>query len=211
MICVSLSHKSQIPGIIKSGVKLVELRLDLIGEEPAEIYSLFQGNLKTIATYRPGTGSNEERISALKSCMDLGASFVDIEMESDPGFLEILLNHSRLSGCETIISYHNFEATPGREELCTILDQCYRQGGVIAKIATLVNSDEDIINLFSLYKNPGRKVVLGMGTRGRITRVVAPYLGAEFTFASTGTGGETAPGQFTVQQLKEIYKIINEE
>jgi len=211
MICVSLSHISQIPGIIESGVELVELRLDLIREDPVEIYSLLQGKFKTIATYRPVTGSNEERISALKACMDMGASFVDIEMESDPGYLEILLNHSRSTGCDPIISYHNFEATPVREELYTIMNQCYRQGGVVAKIATLVNSDEDIINLLSLYKNPGRKVVLGMGTGGRITRVVAPYLGAEFTFASTGTGGETAPGQLTVQHLKDIYKIINEK
>lgn len=210
MICVSLNHRSQIPRVIETGVELVELRLDLIGEAPADIFSLLPGELRTVVTYRPATSNDEERISALKECMDLGASFVDIEIESDPGFLEILKDHSRLTGCELIISYHNFEATPSRGELKAILNQCYRLGGAVAKIATLVNSDEDIKNLFSLYENPGRKVVLGMGILGRITRVVGPYLGAEFTFASPGTGGETAPGQLTLQQLNDIYKVINE-
>ena len=57
---------------------------------------------------------------------------------------------------------------------------------------------------------PGKKVILGMGSRGRITRLLGPYLGAEFTFASTGRNEETAPGQLSVQELIEIYKVIDE-
>jgi len=45
---------------------------------------------------------------------------------------------------------------------------------------------------------------------GRITRVMGPYLGAAFTFASLEEGGDTAPGQLTVEQLNEIYKVIDE-
>lgn len=209
MICVSLSHKSQIPVVIKSGVELVELRLDLIREHPSHLYSLIPDKIRTIATFRPDGTSNEVRIEALRACMDMGASYVDMEFESAHDYLESLFDHVRIRDCEPILSYHNFETTPGREDLNSILSRCYQMGGVVAKIATMVNSDADLRNLLSLYEFPGRKVVLGMGAKGRITRVVSPYLGAEFTFASTEIGGETAPGQLTVQQLNDIYNVIN--
>ena len=61
-----------------------------------------------------------------------------------------------------------------------------------------------------MYDLPGKKVVIGMGEMGRITRIMAPYLGAEFTFASPTHGGETAPGQLNYGQLKDLYKVINE-
>jgi 3-dehydroquinate dehydratase len=38
---------------------------------------------------------------------------------------------------------------------------------------------------------------------------MAPYLGAEFTFASPGGGSETAPGQLDMKQLIELYKVID--
>jgi len=79
----------------------------------------------------------------------------------------------------------------------------------VAKIATQVGNRQDLLNLLSLYGLPGRKVVLGMGARGRIARVMGPYLGAEFTFASPGSGNETAPGQLSAAQLNAIYKVIN--
>ena len=47
---------------------------------------------------------------------------------------------------------------------------CYEKGADIAKIATRVNASEDIRNLMSLYDLPGKKVILGMGDLGRITR-----------------------------------------
>jgi 3-dehydroquinate dehydratase-1 len=91
-----------------------------------------------------------------------------------------------------------------------VMIACYEKGGEIAKIATQVNAPYDIRNLLSLYDLPGKKVILGMGPLGRITRLMGPYLGAEFTFASAGEGGGTAPGQLTVKQLNDIYKVINE-
>ena len=65
-----------------------------------------------------------------------------------------------------------------------------------------------MLELFTLYDLPGRKVVLGMGQEGRISRIMTPYLGSEFTFASAAQGEETAPGQFDFQQLTDIYKVI---
>ena len=51
-------------------------------------------------------------------------------------------------------------------------------------------------------------VVIGMGREGLITRVAAPFLGAEFTFASPGKGKETAPGQLSRAELANLIDQI---
>ena len=211
MICVSVANMSGLSEALDSGAGLLELRLDLIGESPSELFSLIPGTIQTIVTCRPGVISEGKRVELLQAGMKLGADYVDIEIETAAGDMELLLSTARQAGCRVIISYHDFKRTAEREDLESLMIACYEKGGEIAKIATQVNASGDIRNLLSLYDFPGKKVILGMGPMGRITRVIGPYLGAEFTFASTAEGGETAPGQLSVKQLNELYKVIDED
>ncbi len=41
-----------------------------------------------------------------------------------------------------------------------------------------------------------------------ISRVAALPFGAEFTFASSDKGNSTAPGQLTVDELNDIFRIL---
>lgn len=191
-------------------VELVELRLDLIGKEPAEIYSRIPPDWKTIATCRPGNHDDVTRLKWLKSSVELGVEYVDAELESSTEYLEEIKRAAASRGTQIILSYHNFDETPGPELLKSTLNDCYERGADVAKIAVRVNRREDLNRLIRLYELPGRKVVLGMGQMGRILRVFAPYLGAEFTFASPGRGMEAAPGQLDLKQLSDIYKMIDE-
>ncbi len=210
MICVSVSNLAGLAEAIESGAELIELRLDLIKESPSKLFLLVPESIETIVTCRSGVKSNSERFELLKAGMKLGATYVDIEIETATVEMEELNSAAVQAGCSLIVSYHNFKRTPDREELESVMIACYEKGGKIAKIATQVNGPEDIRNLLGLYELPGRKVILGMGPQGRITRLMGPYLGAEFTFASTGKGEETAPGQLTVKQLNDIFNVIDE-
>jgi 3-dehydroquinate dehydratase type I len=210
MICVSISRFEEIAVMRDREVDLVELRLDQIGKDPADIYHAIPAGWKTIATCRPGAYEESRRLEWLKASVDLGALFVDAEIESGREYLNELKDVALSGGTQVILSYHNFEETPEPTLLVRKLEQCYERGGDVAKIATHVNSTEDLHHLLSLYALPGRKVVIGMGKIGRIIRVMAPYLGAEFTFASPGEGLETAPGQLDLRQLLDIYKMIDE-
>jgi 3-dehydroquinate dehydratase-1 len=211
MICVSISHLEEISSLLVEEVSLVELRLDHIGLDPAEIYPLLPGHWKTVATCRPGKQEISTRLDWLKKSMDLGATYVDMELESEESYLRQLKEHAERCGTLTMVSYHNFEETPAEEELAELLGACFDRGGEIAKVATLVRTSADLRSLISLYNLPGRKVVVGMGTLGRITRVIAPYLGSEFTFTSPRGGMETAPGQLDLRQLQDIYKVIGNQ
>lgn len=209
MICVSISDPSQVETVLRSGASLIELRLDLLGTDPEVLFSGISEEVKTVITCRPGSLEDAVRSRYVIRAIVMGASYVDLELESPSVYSDEIMRVASLHGCEVIFSYHNFEATPGRTELAGILERCYERGGDVAKIATLVQRREDLLNLISLYDLPGRKVVLGMGILGRITRVISPYLGAEFTFASPASGSETAPGQLNDSQLKDIYNVIN--
>jgi 3-dehydroquinate dehydratase-1 len=209
MICVSVPHISILDEAIRSGAELVELRLDLIREPPSKLFPLIPKDLKTIVTCRSGVYEPGERVKLLQEGIKLGATFVDMEIETSPSELELVKSTAMQYGSSVIISYHDFIRTMDREDLESVMISCYEKGGEIVKIATRVNAPEDIRNLLSLYDLPGKKVVLGMGPLGRITRVMGPYLGAEFTYASIQEGGETAPGQLSVTQLNELFKVID--
>jgi 3-dehydroquinate dehydratase type I len=78
----------------------------------------------------------------------------------------------------------------------------------IAKVVTQVNTNADAANLLSLYSINKPLVAFGMGDAGKLTRVVAPLLGAEFTFASMDNGVATAPGQIRYHTMKEIIDYL---
>ncbi len=208
MICVSISDPLQLPPVLEAGAELLELRLDLMGSLPRNFYEQVPGNVGFVATCRPESHSIQERIRMLSEAIESGASYVDLELDSPDLYTEGLIKLAGDHACEVIFSHHDFNSTPEQEELEEILDTCYERGAHVAKIATKVNSTAEAIRLLALYGLPGRKVVLGMGDEGRITRVAGPLLGGEFTFAAPGNGRKTAPGQLDFNGLKSIYKQL---
>jgi 3-dehydroquinate dehydratase type I len=209
MICASIGHKEQLRSLDDTSAGLVELRFDLIMDRPDHIIPLVPEGMKVIATCRPGNLSEGERGEILQSALEEGVAYVDIEIESDRQVINSLRRSAQQYRSDLIISWHDFEATPPLSDLVSILEKCYALGGDVAKIASQVRSKDDMIRLMSLYERPGRKVVLGMGEKGSLTRIAAPLLGAEFTFAASSSDTSTAPGQLTIEELHTIYKILH--
>lgn len=208
MICVSISDPAQLEEVLGKGFRMVEFRFDLISAAPAEVYQGLPREVRSIATCRPGPYSDPERTDLLLECMQLGAAFVDIELEAHEAVSSRLLKAAGHGECEVVISHHDFEKTPSFGELKEILESCFARGADLAKIATQVNGSGDLLQLVSVHRLPGRKVILGMGDKGRISRVMGPYLGSEFTFASPTRGNETAPGQISAADLKAMFQLI---
>jgi len=50
-----------------------------------------------------------------------------------------------------------------------------------------------------------------MGEEGKISRIMAPYFGSYLSFASLERGAESAPGQLTVEEMREIFRILKDE
>lgn len=209
MICIPLiSPDPEL--IIKQSKKadLAEVRIDLCGLSLEEVKMVFSSCNNLVATCRPGQYINTERLELLKTAIDNGAKYIDIEIENDEFFRDELIKKAQLKGCQVIISYHNFNITPNTDELEDIVQTCYRQGADVAKIATMVHKPTDCSAILSLFQ-PGRRLIaIGMGQLGIITRVASLYLGAEFTFASLSNQETTAPGQITIDQMNKIIELI---
>ena len=72
----------------------------------------------------------------------------------------------------------------------------------IIKIATMVFSDTDTDRLRKLYDRPEPIIAIGMGEKGKITRIRACEWGAPFTYAAPYPDELTAPGQLCYQEMK---------
>ena len=211
MICVSLGI-IDFPEALKLAEKsaMVEFRGDLL-DWTREEYAMILGlPKKSLFTFRPSeTKSDDERLDIYRFAIENRVDFVDVEMEASPEFMNTIRQYLKNSKTELIISYHDFDGTPSVAELKVIMDQCATLGADVIKIATMVNEYSDAAGLLSLYREPGRKVILGMGEKGKIVRVASVLLGAEFTFAAPERGVVTAPGQMSIWEMEQIFNIIN--
>ncbi len=209
MICISIGNIGFNQALsIAQGSDMIEIRQDLARYSRDELSRLITKAGSVVFTCRPSSLPDEERMELYRFALLEGASFIDTEIENDEDFIREARELIRKYNGELIISYHNYESTPSPEELNAILAGCYRRGADIAKIATQVNREEDNTVLLDLYRKKGRKIILGMGEKGMITRVAAIPLGSEFTFAAPDSAGTTAPGQLTHTELAEILTIL---
>jgi 3-dehydroquinate dehydratase type I len=212
MICVSLGNISfEEASKIAAGEDMVELRADLLAYSKEQFEELLKISKKSIFTCRPGVYSENKRKELFALAIQNSATFIDLEIESGSEFLAEIKGLLETSTTELILSYHNFENTPSFSELNKILISCYYSGADLAKIATTIQQEQDLLSIFSLYAEPGRKVLIGMGEKGVISRIAATFLGAEFSFAAPGNLEITAPGQLSVGEMKEILNILKAE
>ena len=204
-ICVSLAEPTA-EACLRAfeGVDLAEVRLDKMRIGPAGVRKVFSAHPRLIATCRPGGMPEAKRRRLLLAAIEAGAAFVDIEIEADARFREELTGAAHARNRRVIISYHNFRKTPARAELEALVERAFAFGADIAKIACRVRERRDNARLLGLLDLGPPLIVVGMGRLGRLTRIVAPYLGSQFTYANLGKGKQTAEGQMDAASLERI-------
>jgi len=187
----------------KSGADLIEMRLDKIigkGDDVGLIKELKEKTaLPIIATKR--LLYPDSKIKEITPFVD----YVDLEY----GEKMELIRYVKKNKKTLIISHHNYQNTPTLDTLFELSSKIKESGADIVKIATTINTKQDIINLLFFtekYKNP--VITIGMGLYGLITRVIAPIFGSLITYGFVNR--PYAPGQPSVSFLKrEItrYKL----
>jgi len=187
----------------RAGAGLCELRLDYM-RDPDLPRLLSARPLPVLATVRPEweggrfEGNEEERLALLGEACRCGAEYVDFESRAggrfDPG------------GAKLILSYHDFEGTPADIE--GTASRMRARGPFVVKVACLARGAADLARLVRLQRSlgPGSAVV-AMGEVGEPLRVLYGRYGGWLTYASVRAGSETAPGQFTVEDLVRRYRV----
>ena len=214
MICVSIGNVSvdECISVIRSN-QMSEVRLDLIDVTDDDIKNIFSSGKNIIVTCKANKKlTDDDRLLLLTKSMDAGASYVDVEINANDNFKNKIINHAKNKGKKIIVSYHNCEKTPSTEELLKIVNECRNPLTVativpdVIKIACVSRSDADNARLLGLLDSDVPMIVIGMGEKGRMTRFVAPLLGAFCTFVGISQLKQTAFGQPTKEEVEEFLR-----
>ncbi len=224
MICISITATTNEEALMKMEKSsllddVIELRADYIRDVSlGEIIGAKEGKLlitnRKVDEGGRFEGSERERVALLKEAVRLGVDYVDIELSTKEALIKELLLTIQANENRTklIVSSHDFSKTPPDSELKKLFNECLGAGADIVKIVTYANSVEDNLRVLSLipYAKGKNKEIIAfcMGNSGRISRVMAPVLGSHLSFASLERGDESAPGQLTASELKDILRIL---
>ena len=212
-LCASITS-NDIPSVkmIEPIVDLLEVRIDLIGDSWTDVAR--QLKKPWIACNRmveeggKWEGNEARRIERLLQAIELGAKIVDIEYNAKNVENIIKLIKKR---AECLLSFHDFQKTPSLDVLKQIVNKELKAGADICKVVTTAQTFEDnlaVMRLFSEFPDT-KMVAFAMGTQGFISRVMAPLIGAHFTYGAVKKGTESAPGQLPVSDMLAVYEMVN--
>jgi 3-dehydroquinate dehydratase-1 len=206
---------SQIAGLRRAGMELVELRIDLFKRadaahavKEARRFAGF-GRIATVRSRKEGGAgrlSDAARLEIFKKVMP-SVEAVDIELSSG-AILKPVIAEARRRKKTVIVSFHDFKKMPSVAVLRGIAKRAQRAGADIVKIAAAANSARDVLTLteFTLDHPQKNLVTIAMGEKGAATRVFMPLAGSLFTFAHAGKA--TAPGQLEAAKMLSLLGNI---
>jgi 3-dehydroquinate dehydratase/shikimate dehydrogenase len=225
-VCVSIGGGSPGQLVERAAAALehesfLELRLDSLAEPllaVATIGSLLaeHPDAQLVATCRRTvagggfTGSVEAELAVLLAAAEVGCSIVDLALESSEAMR--LDQHREFrkaldaAGALLLVSYHDYQKT--RDLQFTLQRLRRHQPDLIKLVSTATSLSDNLPILRLLGQQHGCPLVaIAMGEAGVSSRVLGPRAGGLFTFASSGAGSETAPGQLSASTLRDLYRV----
>jgi len=212
-ICVAITNNDLAAlDSIESLADLFEVRIDLIGKDWQKVAARLKK--PWIACNRRAEeggkwgGREAARIKELRRAIELGASIIDIELAT-PGIEEIVRETKGRAEC--LVSYHNIKETPPLDKLRQIVIDQLAAGADICKVVTTARNFADNVPVLKLITDFSETNIISfaMGAAGQLSRVLCPLLGGYLTYASVKKGRESAEGQVTVKDLREIYRVVD--
>jgi len=194
------------------GVDAVEVRLDcLAGSRGLTADGLRDIRLPILLTARHpregGVGclSTGRRRELLEEYLPF-ASWVDVEMRS-ASELAGVLRSARGRRAMKILSFHDFNRTPGPAKLARLPREAARFGADVCKIAVQLRSVADLARLLLLQaRAKGSLATMGMGPLGKVSRLVLPLAGSclAYGFIDRAQVAGQWPAALLAQRLREV-------
>jgi 3-dehydroquinate dehydratase/shikimate dehydrogenase len=215
-VCLSIAPNSMREALkvlqeFRNTNELIEVRTDGIKDLNLEIL-LNSTHLKLIITNRRRKeggifrGSDIEQFNILSHASELGAAYIDVELNLGINVVKKLVKQNRKT--KVICSYHNFERTP--ENLLSIFESMRKTEASILKIATMANDILDNKKIFDLLRiaNSSKQplIALCMGEHGQISRIIGGNYGNYLSFAAYSSEEATALGQFSIEEMNNLFR-----
>jgi len=197
---------------IRAAADCVELRLDLF-EEPFDLPALLEarGELPVVVTLRPPNEGGRSPLDAsarrrvLLEAAARGAEYVDLEWDAaTPEAIDAL----HAAGAQVLVSRHDFTAMPA-DFATTWWSQLAELGADVVKIVGTAHDVRDCLPVFGALRGADRPTVaIAMGAAGLLSRILAVREPTCFlTYAMLGDASATAPGQVSIGELQQRYRV----
>lgn len=212
----------------RAGADLVEWRVDHFGGagDPAAVGDALErlratlGDLPLLFTFRTA-GEGGQRALSPRDYLELNrmatatgcADLVDVELFSGDDSCRAVVEAAHAAGAAVVISSHDFERTPPREELVARLLRMRSLGGDIPKLAVMPRTSADVLTLlaatdaFVAQTGDCPVIAMSMGPLGSVSRVAGETFGSALTFGAVGR--VSAPGQLAVEDLRAVLQILH--
>ncbi|KGM46373.1 type I 3-dehydroquinate dehydratase [Neobacillus niacini] len=177
-------------------------------------------NTPLIFTFRSAKEGGEKEVSAAyyfelnRAIAESGQiDIVDVELFNEEEEIVKLISEAHASNVYVIISNHDFNKTPAKEEIVSRLCKAQELGGDLPKIAVMPRNAADVLTLLDATNTMHEQyadrpiITMSMAGRGVISRIAGEIFGSALTFGVAKKA--SAPGQVPVTELRSILSLIN--
>ena len=231
-ICVSMTGKNreelqeEAKRLLALDLDVVEWRVDFfeacdsvedVLDRLAELRGLL-GELPLIFTFRSLREGGQRELPTeayLRMNREAAASghadLIDIELFTGDEAVREMTRELRTLGVCSIVSNHDFDKTPPREELVSRLRRARELGGDLPKIAVMPHNAGDVLALLEAThivasEGTGPIITMSMDRIGAISRVAGGTFGSALTFGAARQA--SAPGQLAAAELRGILSAL---
>lgn len=140
--------------------------------------------------------------------------FVDIEYYIGKNIVRDLVAEAKINNVYTVISNHDFNKTPNKDEIINRLCEMQKLNGDMIKIAVMAKEKSDVFILMEATEEMARIhadrpiIAMSMSAVGMISRVAGEFFGSDVTFATVGE--QSAPGQLPIEKVKKLLNLLHE-
>jgi 3-dehydroquinate dehydratase-1 len=144
-------------------------------------------------------------------CASGAMDLADFEMGNDQADVARVREMTRRAGMPLVLSFHDFERTPGAAELLGKFAAAHRLGADVAKVAVMPRSMEDVHTLLGATLQASRAlpipvVSMAMGGLGAVSRACGGVFGSALTFAVGAQA--SAPGQMPIEDVRTAVAVL---
>lgn len=210
------------------GADLVEWRVDFFNhveqiEKVVEALREIRGileNTPLIFTFRSAKEGGEKEISPAdyiklnKRIAETGlVDMIDVELFNEESTVKSLIEFAHAQKVLVILSNHDFEKTPPKEEIIARLRKAQELGGDLPKIAVMPKSAADVLTLLEATNTMNEQyadrpiITMSMAGKGVISRLAGELFGSALTFGAAKKS--SAPGQMDVNELRKVLSLLH--
>lgn len=181
----------------------------------------YVGEIPVLFTFRTANEGGEKEISRdeyrrlnIEVAKSKMADLIDVEGVTFEN-ADSLIEELKELGSKVIVSSHDFNKTPQKNEMIRRLCEMQKMGADIVKLAVMPQSVKDVLELLAATEEMNRLyakqpiVTMSMAGQGVISRLAGELVGSAMTFGTAGKA--SASGQIDVKELDFILTTIHNQ